>query len=326
MNEEILFRYIQELSDPTEREIVAAWLQQSQRNRDILTALAKRKQTLEAAADQHTAEQYWQKVQESLEASGDGPRTGRLFHLWRYSAAAALALLLAVMGWMWKRPVPHKPQPIQLATSARDKKNVVLPDGTQVWLQYNSVLEYDAAAFNTDNRRVTLRGEAFFDVATNAGKPFQVNTRLSGITVLGTSFQVTARENMKQEIAVASGKIQVDAGGKSIQLLPLQRATIDPLTSTMVTDSASMQYILATRNNQLVFENDDLYSIAGKLQHWYNRRVIIHGKPQHVSFTGNIQDHGMQQVLDGLSFLAGTQYEIHADSIVLSIKSNFKNK
>ncbi|SEW43374.1 FecR family protein [Chitinophaga arvensicola] len=328
MNEKILFRYIQELSDAAERELVAAWLQESPKNRDILVALVKRKQALEAAADQQHANFHWERIQAAMNQEADtAPVIRRLpvRRIIRYSAAATLALLVTGMGWLWKQHAARTPvEMVKLATTGKNKQMITLPDGTEVWLQYNSTLEYDAHAFNTSNRQLIMTGDAFFNVAASPDKPFQVRTLQTTITVLGTAFSISAREHAQQEIAVASGKINVQAEKMNINLLPMQRITYNPVTHTMHSDSASLDHITAVRDNQLVFENDDLQSIAAKLSRWYNRKVVIQGTPRQVSFTGNVQDNGLQPVLEGLSFLAGVSYDITPDSILLSLKRNHK--
>lgn len=328
MNEHILFRYIQELSDPAEREMVTAWLQESEKHRDILVALVKRKQALEAAATPQHADLHWERVRQAMNQEDITLPATRKWHtakIIRYSAAAAVALLVTGMGWLWKYQLHTPPaQLVKLATTGKNKQMITLPDGSEVWLQYNSTLEYDARAFNTAGRQLTMTGDAFFNVTASPDKPFQVRTQQTTITVLGTAFSISAREHAPQQIAVASGKINVQGAQLNINLLPMQRITYDPATYTLHRDSASLNHITAVRDNQLVFENDDLPRIAAKLSQWYNRKVIIQGTPQPVSFTGNVQDNGLQPVLEGLSFLAGVEYNITPDSILLSLKRNHK--
>lgn len=322
MNEKVLFRYIYELSDAAEREMVTAWLQQSERNRDILVALVKRKQQLEGAADQQAADTHWERVQAAM--NEEVPAVKNIRPWWLYSAAAALVTVAIGIGWLWQHQHMPAAQPVKLSTTGKNKQVITLPDGTRVWLQYNSSLEYDARAFNNSNRQVILNGAAFFNVNGSPDKPFRVSTHQTTVTVLGTSFSIHAREHEMQEIAVASGKINVQAAQLNINLLPMQRIKYDPVTHALLSDSTSLDRITAVRDNLLVFENDDLPSIARKLSQWYNRDVIIHGTPHRVSFTGSVQDNGIQPVLEGLSFLAGVEYKITADTIILSLKRNHK--
>ncbi|NLU90854.1 FecR family protein [Chitinophaga sp. Ak27] len=319
MNANILFRYIHELSDAAEREMVVAWLQESEKNRDILAALAQRKLSLEKAADKDSADSDWLKIQASIE---EAP-IKKMFPWKRYSAAAAIAAMLCTTSWYWAhRPAPVTPHLVKLITTARDKKRITLPDSTEVWLQYNSSITYDATTFHNSERCVTLQGTAFFNVTSNAAQPFRVKTSHTAITVLGTSFHINARENAPQEIAVATGKINVTADQLNINLLPEQKISYDPATHKTTTSHISLHQITGLRDNKLVFENDDLPGIAAKLEQWYNRKVIIHGTPQRVSFTGSVEDNGIQAVLGGLSFLAGVQYNVTADSVILSLQSN----
>ncbi|NLR80939.1 FecR family protein [Chitinophaga eiseniae] len=319
MNANILFRYIHELSDAAEREMVVAWLQESEKNRDILAALAQRKLSLEKAADKDSAAADWLKIQTGIQ---EAP-VRKMFPWKRYSAAAAIAALLCTAAWYGvHRPGPVTPHLVKLATTARDKKRITLPDSTEVWLQYNSSITYDAATFHNSERCVTLKGTAFFNVTSNAAQPFRVQTPHTAITVLGTSFHINARENAPQEIAVATGKINVTAEQLNINLLPEQKITYDPVTHKTTSSHISLHQVTGLRDNKLVFENDDLPGIAAKLEQWYNRKIIIRGTPQRVSFTGSVEDNGIHAVLGGLSFLAGIQYQVTADSVILSLQSN----
>jgi transmembrane sensor len=95
-------------------------------------------------------------------------------------------------------------------TANKTMKAITLPDGTQVWLNMGSELQYNAA-FNKQDRRITLSGEAFFEVAANANKPFIVSAGNIDTKVLGTGFNIEAYSNESEiRVSLVHGKVAIE--------------------------------------------------------------------------------------------------------------------
>ena len=141
-------------------------------------------------SEKHSVEQSYPRVQERMQQSlvSDGRRF-RLRRLVRVAAIAASVALLVTLGYLMVDKEPEK----QTYTFTAQDKNVhfPLPDGTVVWLNINSTLSY-TESFNLTTRDVELTGEAYFEVAKNAEKPFVVNMNEGHIEVLGTKFNIRA--------------------------------------------------------------------------------------------------------------------------------------
>ncbi|MFB6456227.1 FecR domain-containing protein [Chitinophaga sp. Hz27] len=327
MEANFLIRYLQNECSVTEKLEVEAWLQDNPKNQQILDALRLRQQSLDSVPVQQYAQQAWEQVLQVMAAEDAAKQLTYRRTWWRYGAAAAVTALFIGLGWTYL----HKPKPapapmlVNIQTGVKEKKQVLLPDGSKIWLQYNSTLAYNATAFGDTDRQVILNGQAFFDVQGQPGKPFRVQAGKSNITVLGTSFSILSRPDLPQEISVATGKINVTAAAVNINLLPQQRLTYDPATRLSLLDSVALNEVTAVKDNRLVFEKDNLEHIAAKIQQWYNVKISIAGNAHNtISFTGSIEDNGLYAVLDGLGFLAGFSYKVQQQEIVLSLTTKQK--
>lgn len=129
---------------------------------------------------------------------------------YRWIAAACVLLFLSVAGY--QSFFYHTISPsntLATTTFARDIRLLRLPDGTRVWINQNTIIEYPEQ-FNSKERAITLKGEAFFEVAKDPTKPFVITSGDIKTTVLGTSFNVKAYSGMEPEVHVRTGKVRVE--------------------------------------------------------------------------------------------------------------------
>ena len=163
---------------------------------------------------------------------------------------------------------------------------LVLPDGTKVWLNAASSISYPAAFVGND-RKVKVAGEVYMEVAKNKAMPFLVDVAgKSVIQVLGTSFNInsyTEEENIKTTLV--EGQVHIipantlPGAGKGVLLQPGQQAVIphaDP-TATKV-QSANIEQTLAWKNGIFDFENADFATVMKQLERWYDIDVKVEGK------------------------------------------------
>jgi len=127
----------------------------------------------------------------------------------RWAVAACAALLLSVVAYevlFTENLFPEKT--IITQTFPNDVRLLRLPDGTRVWINENSKLEYPEV-FSGKQRKVTLTGEAFFEVKRDTSKPFIIHSGRIETTVLGTSFNIMAYNGKAPVVAVRTGKVKV---------------------------------------------------------------------------------------------------------------------
>ncbi|SEW44664.1 FecR family protein [Chitinophaga arvensicola] len=179
-----------------------------------------------------------------------------------------------------------------LSTPRGGQFRLVLPDGTTVWLNAASSVRYPTA-FSGKERQVIVTGEAYFEVAPMAGKPFRVSLP-SGVTidVLGTSFNVNAyTEENSIQTTLADGKVQVSQGQSKALLQPGAQAAIVPGQTTIAVtrlSPARLSQVLAWKNGIFDFEQVDLETAMRQIARWYDVQVIYKGAIPHRLFGGEL--------------------------------------
>ncbi|TWV99819.1 FecR family protein [Chitinophaga pinensis] len=151
--------------------------------------------------------------------------------------------------------------------------HLVLSDGTKVWLNADTRLRYPSR-FPQDARLVTVEGEAYFEVATDAARPFTVQSNHASIKVLGTAFNINTYEN-NIAATLVQGKIVVHHKGDSTYLKPGQQLLSKaPYDNTKVRNVDTEIYT-AWKDGELVFAETTLEDICRRLERIYNYKIIL---------------------------------------------------
>ncbi|MCR8669012.1 FecR domain-containing protein [Aestuariibaculum sp. M13] len=166
---------------------------------------------------------------------------------------------------------------------------IKLPDGTKVWLNSATSLEFPER-FVGDQRVVTLKGEAYFEV-TKSKRPFIVKTNSADITVLGTQFNVSSYDDDEYfSSTLVEGSIALNSNLKdqsSTILAPGQRAVIEKMNPSIDVASVDTQVYTAWKEGKFYFERESLEQILVKMSRWYNVDVIIENESlKSETFTG----------------------------------------
>lgn len=188
-----------------------------------------------------------------------------------------------------------------LTTPRGGQFKVILPDGTTVWLNAATSLRYPTA-FDGRARVVTLKGEAYFEVAKDPQQPFrvQIDDRAT-VEVLGTSFNIHAySDESPVSTTLLEGKVAMvsnDAPDQRVVLNPLQQVVADKGTLTR-NNKVNMDQVLAWKNGMFNFDGLDLPAVLRQLSRWYDIEIVFEGKVPTRKFGGEIQrDLSLQQVL-----------------------------
>lgn len=155
----------------------------------------------------------------------------------------------------------------RLVTPRGGEYSVILSDGTKVWLNAESELKYPVH-FNGEERRVYLKGEAYFDVAKRNGQKFIVCSDKTQVTVLGTEFNIRNYEEGVIATTLVEGSVLVGFDGKECRLKPGQQATIDA-TGISVREVEPILYT-AWKDGFFVYRNMTLDHILQELSRWYD--------------------------------------------------------
>ena len=144
-----------------------------------------------------------------------------------------------------------------------------LADGTSVWLNAESELRYPAA-FVGGERRVVLKGEAYFQVETDSTKPFIVEAEGMETWVYGTEFNVSTQQEGRVQAVLVSGRVGVRYGGEETLLAPSQKAEVTLADGSINVQEVDVLPYVAWKDGIFMFHDESLEAIMEKLGRWYN--------------------------------------------------------
>ncbi|MCK9412482.1 MAG: DUF4974 domain-containing protein [Prolixibacteraceae bacterium] len=172
-----------------------------------------------------------------------------------------------------------------------------LPDGSTGWLNSGSNLTY-TLPFNK-SRKISLSGEAWFNVTHDQKHPFEINISGSRIKVLGTSFNVSAyQETQYIEVVLQQGKVEFyqDDNSEKVTMEPSQKLIFsNGKVGVGNTDPSKYE---AWTEGKLVFRGDNMAEVARRIERWYNVRVILVDRDlDRYSFRATFEDDSLEEVL-----------------------------
>lgn len=189
---------------------------------------------------------------------------------------------------------------------------LTLSDGTRVWLNSETSIQYPVA-FGAKERRVFVQGEAYFEVAKDAKKPFTVQFMSSSVTVLGTSFNIRAYpEEKRSQTTLAEGSVRIYSPGSSMLLKPGEQAEVSALSGEMVKQEVEVKNFTSWKDGRFVFEQQPLEDIMRTLERWYDIRVIFKDEgAKRISLSGNMKRYGdFSQVMKMLQMTGDVRFEL----------------
>ena len=147
---------------------------------------------------------------------------------------------------------------------------LVLPDGTKVWLNAHTSLKYPVA-FNGPERLIELNGEAYFEVAQQAKQPFKVSTGTQTVEVLGTHFNVEAYPGEGKVLTtLAEGRVRVRKDNTAADMRPGQMVINDLTSAKLLTRQADLSTVLAWKEGLFYFKDERIEEIMKKVSRAYN--------------------------------------------------------
>jgi ferric-dicitrate binding protein FerR (iron transport regulator) len=269
---------------------------------------------------------------------------------------APLCLIIS-LTWYFQRPPAHNilapagtntpartNEANEILTGTGSRTHLSLPDGTKVWVNAGSRIDY-AKTFGVTAREVELTGEAYFDVAPDAGKPFVIHTRKIDIRVLGTSFNIKSYPSDRTtEATLIKGSIEV-----SIRNSPSNKIILKPNQKLVVSNDDTLLKVPDTRGhlvkadhlpmiigkptfeehtgamietswveNKLIFQAEEFSELAKQMERWYSVSIRFDNpRLEELQFTGIFEKETVQQAMDALKLTARFDYTIEGTQITI---------
>ena len=196
---------------------------------------------------------------------------------------------------------------------------IVLPDGTRVWLNAATELKYPVA-FHAKERRVYLKGEAYFEVAPDKNRPFYVETEEVKIRVLGTVFDVNTHYTRGVRTVLVEGAVALEWGDqKEIRMKPGELADFDRTTTEVTLKEVDVTSYISWKEGYFVFEDEPLEEIMHTLSLWYDKEFLFVGKRSRaLHLSGHINRYErIETILSAITDVTGVEFRMNGQIILI---------
>lgn len=341
----LLARYLSNECSEEEKAEVEAYLALDPENRQLAASMKAVWDTPEPRRETSDVSRLWDEVAEKAgisarpEVLSHKGIVSRVVEWWqpgapqiRVYAAAAVLLITTSLAFLWASEMvtfPWDSQAAQfetrtVANGARDK--LILADGTRITLDAGSRLRYPEV-FSGDTRDVFLSGEGYFEVASDAEKPFVVHADRAVVKVLGTRFNMRAWQMDKTvTVAVVEGKVSLgseETVQESVVIANGQASTLPESGPPAEPYPVDIEKHMGWMRNEVFFERAPLGEILYQLERWHNVRFVLEDSSIAAEqLTVHIRGKALDDVLELISVLTGLDYQRTGGSIQLSLKDN----
>lgn len=239
----------------------------------------------------------------------------------------------------------------EISTKNGSKTNLLLPDGTKVWLNADSKISYNKS-YGNKLREVVLTGEAYFDVVRNAERPFIIHTAKMDIKVIGTAFnvkcypgekttetslirgsiEVTLKDRLEKIMLKPNEKLVINNDEIAEQIIKSQSTGIKPSKVQQQNPIISLSHLTfypadstvietAWTQNKFVFSSETFEEIALKMERWYNVKIDFADEYlKNERLTGNFEKETITEALTAMQFATPFSFTIKNDQIIIKHK------
>lgn len=320
--------YLGGIATDKERKIVQQWLNENEGNVKKMHYLEKITYVGPLDQSEETKEKIYNVIRTKI---NNTPPTVKLepskFNPLKYVVAASVIALL-ILGGIWLYPFSSSKDNIaqtEISTPVATTTSVVLSDGSRVILNAGSSLSYPEK-FTSNERRVELQGEAFFEVESKSDQPFIVSVNYADITVLGTKFNIKAYVDEDeivttlQEGAVRFNHASIsDNKQSSILLKPDQQVILHKETLKTQLREVDARLYSSWKEGVYYFDNNSLEEISLILERGFNVNIEIQSPTSHTELFSGIfdKDESLEEILELLTKYRSIAYKIHDNKIII---------
>lgn len=317
----LIEKYLEGNASPTEIEELCKWI----RNNDSLDRWMMREiEKCDSSLDKEVYDRLYSRIKEAIDSREEKTRSKRIVftRLIRWAAIICLPIVAALITYeLLSTPTPDT-LPLIVSAESGERAKVQLPDGTQVNINSASQISYPQN-FGSKERVIELDGEAYFEVTPDKERPFIVKAAGLEITVLGTSFDISAyKDDPDVSVVLLTGKVNVTSTQGRCVMQPDEKLVYNKQTGLMTVGKVYSKEYVEWTNGNLRFENESLEDIVKILSRVYNVKIVFNQDfpKEKYFFTGSIGSGGITNALDILSMTSALHYEVRDSVIVLRKK------
>lgn len=314
--EELLYRHLTHRTTADEDKQIYAWLEASEENRRTyfeIAAVWSAHRTLASPALDVRRDAMMLRLNARIDADEGMRRDARRSRFaWRrwMTAAAAVAVTAITLAAFWLAGANRQEVYINRTGEIAALR---LEDGTQVWAQPGAELRYDVEG-GAGERIVGLDGEAYFDVAHDAARPFIVETRDLAIRVLGTAFNVRSGQAAPlTEVVLERGSVQLEtpAGAPLVRLHPDQMALYDGARGDLEVEEVDASMFVTERYDLVSMKNATIGEIIAAIEGNYGVRIVVGETGDTRRYDINyLRSYRLEEVIEIVEFMTGHRCEV----------------
>lgn len=326
ISNELIVKYLKKELSSEESRIIGDWLEKDKANQDFLFGLEELFQLYHWDEDKLAArtQQEWEKLKQQIRPQKQG---GNRIPLWksviRYAAVLVGVGLCSYCFWQ-NRMIQKLQSPVTVTTAKGERSHITLPDGSKVWLNSCSSISYSHAVFSQE-RKVKMNGEAYFEVAKDIHTPFIVESKKINTKVLGTKFNIRAYSDENYMTAtLLEGSIQLTSSDKrfpgSIIMKPGEKIICyDENGETEYVHDRKQSERIDWISGKLHFDNRSLEMIARELEKHFDTNITFTvDSLKEECFTCDFENgENLHQILNILKLTRKFDYEMQGKKILL---------
>jgi len=332
MSEELLLNYLNGLISEDERLEVEAWYfasKENEKNLDLLyytLFVSRRLADMQCIDVDKSLAEFKRRIEKNQTLVKESTnKRSRVYFNKRIFAAAIFVGIIFLGTFTVTRIMDKIAAPFIVMTNLGERAHVILPDGSKVWLNACSRVEYSSSLFSK-TRKVNMIGEAYFEVKKDKRAPFIVNSNELFTRVLGTRFNIRANPDAQFiTTTLLEGSIMVNSdkiAGEGLIMKPNQQLKFDPKTgATSLTDCPSSDECVEWIDGQLNFNQASLEEIASSLERYYNVHISFsNDKLKKECFTCSFETkESIYQILNILKLTCIFDYRVENRNIILFV-------
>lgn len=327
LSEDIINKYLTGQCSEEELVEVNAWMKESEENARQLFRMEEIYHL--GKFNQYAARQQMARAEKQLYKKLDEEKRKQnkilRMHRWmKYAAMIAVILVIGGGSGYWLYQNGNNQHMMVAVANEGIVKEIILPDGTKVWLNNSATLKYPRE-FSEKARNVYLDGEAYFEVTKNRHKPFTVQSDAMRVRVLGTTFNFKCDKNYRiAEVTLIEGEIEVKGNKEEGQIIlaPGQRAELNKNNGRLTVKQVDAKMDAVWHDNLIPFQKADIFTISKALERFYDIKIILSPDMRaDKTYSGVLKKKStIESVLKSLQNSISIDYKIVGNNIFISPK------
>ncbi len=300
----LIARSVAGLTEPSEEEKLRQWIEKSYENNNFFEQVKNIWDASDRESELINTPLAFEKVLHRVHKASS--KKSFWFYWQRIAAVLLIPLFISVLLLLYFRPAnPDRTDAVfnEVFAARGTRSSFRLSDSTLIWLNSGSSLKYPVK-FTGDNRIVSLKGEAYFEVESDVSRPFIVQTPTLQVKATGTKFRVQEFDlNPISEVTLVSGEVSISESDNKnskviAKLIPDQNLIYNRQTGEHLTSNEDTYRFIAWKDGKLIFRNERLEKVLNTLSLIYNVDIEIKGDNlKNYKYHATFQEESLEEIL-----------------------------